>query len=75
MAALLTETNIFSNMPTGHAGLRDTGYHRNSASREAPGWGNIPLIAWRRLAEQHAIEVIESLCANARPAGTTVPAV
>ena len=75
MAALLTETNTFSPIPTGHAGFHEPSYRRTGASLEAPAWGNIPLIAWRRLAAQHGIAVIESLTANAQPSGTTIRAV
>ena len=75
MAALLTETNTFSPIPTGHAGFHEPSYRRTGASREAPAWGNIPLIAWRRLAAEHDIAVIESLTANAQPSGTTIRAV
>jgi microcystin degradation protein MlrC len=75
MAALLTETNTFSPIPTGHGGFHEASYRRTGASLEAPAWGNIPLIAWRRLAAEHGIEVIESLTANAQPSGTTIRAV
>jgi microcystin degradation protein MlrC len=72
MATLATETNTFSPLPTGREAFMGQRFHRRDASREPPGWGNIPLIAWRRLAEAAGIEVIESLCANAAPAGLTV---
>ena len=75
MAALLTETNTFSPIPTGHGGFHDENYRRTDASLEPPAWGNIPLITWRRRAAEHGIEVIESLCANAQPSGTTIRAV
>ena len=75
MAALLTETNTFSPIPTGHGGFHEPSYRRTGASLEAPAWGNIPLIAWRRLATEHDIAVIESLTANAQPSGTTIRAV
>lgn len=75
MAALLTETNTFSPIPTGHGGFHDPSYRRNNAGLEAPAWGNIPLIAWRRLAAEHGIAVIESITANAQPSGTTIGAV
>lgn len=75
MAALLTETNTFAPMPTGRASFFNNRFHRTGGSRAEPVWGNIPLIAWRRLAEAAQMEVVESLCANAQPAGTTVRAV
>jgi len=72
MAALLTETNTFAPLPTGHASFHNHRFHRTGGSLAEPAWGNIPLIAWRRLAEAAQVEVVESLCANAQPAGTTV---
>jgi microcystin degradation protein MlrC len=75
MAALLTETNTFAPMPTGHAAFHGHRYHRTGGSLAEPAWGNIPLIAWRRLATEAQVEVVESLTANAQPAGTTVRAV
>lgn len=75
MAALLTETNTFSPIPTGHGGFHDSSYRRTGASLEPPAWGNIPLITWRRMAEASGVEVIESITANAQPSGTTIRAV
>ncbi len=75
MAALLTETNTFAPMPTGHAAFHGERFHRSGGSLAEPAWGNIPLIAWRRLAAEAQVEVVESLTANAQPAGTTVRAV
>jgi len=75
MAALLTETNTFSPLPTGRAGFFGERYHRADASREPPGWGNIALIEWRSMAEAHGITVVESLCAQAQPGGITVRAI
>lgn len=75
MAALQTETNTFSPLPTGHAAFHGYRFHRTGGSLAEPVWANIPLIEWRRLAEAAGIEVVESLCANAQPAGLTVRAV
>ena len=74
MAALLTETNTFSPLPTGRAAFLGNRFSRNDGSSQPPAWGNIPLIAWRRLANAAQIEVVESITANAQPAGTTVRA-
>jgi microcystin degradation protein MlrC len=74
MAALLTETNTFSPLPTGRAAFHGNRYSRNSGSLETPAWGNIPLITWRRMAGDAQIEVVESITANAQPAGTTIRA-
>jgi microcystin degradation protein MlrC len=72
MAALLTETNTFSPMPTGRAAFMGLRYRRRDASLEPPAYGNIPLIAWRQRAAADGIEVIESICTGAQPAGLTV---
>ena len=74
MAALLTETNTFSPLPTGRAAFLDNGFSRNAGSLAPPFWGNIPLIEWRRLAAEAGMEVVESITANAQPGGTTVRA-
>ncbi len=74
MAALLTETNTFAPLPTGHDSFHNAGFHRTGGSLARPAWANIPLIEWRRLAEAAQLEVVESLCADARSAGTTVRA-
>ena len=74
MAALQTETNTFSPLPTGDAAFHNNRFHRTGGSLAEPVWANIPLIEWRRLAEAAGIEVVESLCANAQPAGLTVRA-
>jgi len=71
MAALGTETNTFSPIPTGHAAFRES-WFRDDGSRHAPGIFNIPLIAWRRAGEAEGHEVAESICTFAQPAGITV---
>lgn len=72
MATLSTETNTFSPIPTGHAGFHDVGYFRRDASRHPAGHGSVALIAWRELAERDGHEMVESICAFAQPAGTTL---
>jgi len=47
MAALLTQTNTFAPMPTGHAGFHGDCCRRREASLKPPAWGDIPLIAKR----------------------------
>jgi microcystin degradation protein MlrC len=74
MAALLTETNTFSPLPTGRGAFYGNGFNRHAGSGAPPFWGNIPLIAWRRLAGEAGIEVVESITANAQPGGTTIRA-
>jgi microcystin degradation protein MlrC len=61
-------------LPTGDAAFHNDRFHRTGGSLAEPVWANIPLIEWRRLAEAAGIEVVESLCANAQPAGLTVRA-
>jgi len=73
MATLATETNTFSPIPTGHAAFT-TGreWYRRDASRQPPTIANIPMIAWRRLADAEGHDAVESLCTFAQPAGTTL---
>jgi len=71
-ANLATETNTFSPIPTGHAGFTESGYHRRDASLHPPMHGNIAQIEWRRLAQADGHAVVESVCAFAQPAGTTL---
>lgn len=71
-AALATETNTFSPIPTGRAAFLEREFFRRDGSRHPPRLGNIPLIEWRRAAEAEGHEVAESLCAFAQPAGLTL---
>src|ERR1700761_5447013 len=71
VAALATETNTFSPIPSGIAAFRDREYFRGDGSRQSPRLGNIPLIEWRSLAERDGHEIVESLSAFATPAGAT----
>ena len=71
-ANLATETNTFSPIPTGHAGFHATGYHRRDASTLAGMHGNIAQIEWRRLCARDGHDIVESICAFAQPAGTTL---
>ncbi len=75
IAALATETNTFSPLPTGHKAFHEREYHRNDGSRQPPQLANIPLIEWRRLAEADGHAVAESICTMAQPAGTTLRSV
>ena len=62
MATLATETNTFSPIPTGMAGFKEgREWHRTDGSRKPASIANIPLIAWRRLAEADGHTVTESL--------------
>jgi len=71
-ANLATETNTFSPIPTGHAGFHAVGYHRRDASLHPGMHGNIAQIEWRRLCGRDGHEIVESICAFAQPAGTTL---
>ena len=73
MAALATETNTFSPIPTGRAAfMTGRDWFRNDGSRQPPTMANIPLIEWRRLGEVDGHEVAESIATFAQPAGITL---
>ncbi len=72
IACLATETNTFSNMPTGHETFAETMLHHGDATANSDTLFAIPLKIWRRRAEAHQAEVVESLAAFAQPAGITV---
>ena len=74
MAALVTETNTFSPIPTGEQSFAERMLRRGDATRLPATGGNIPLIVWRRRGEADGHEVVESLCAYAAPAGRTLRA-
>ncbi len=75
IAALATETNTFSPIPTGEFGFRETGLFHGDATRHPPSIFSEPLCVWRELAEAEGHTVVESLCAAAQPAGRTVASV
>ena len=72
IAALATETNTFSPIPTGESGFRETGLFHGDATKHPPSIFSEPLCAWRELAERDGHTVVESLYATAQPAGRTV---
>ena len=72
MAALATETNTFSPIPTGRESFVGREYFRNDGSRQPAVFANIAHKVWRRRAEADGHEVIESLATFAPPAGTTL---
>jgi microcystin degradation protein MlrC len=74
-ANLGTETNTFSNLPTGLRMFEETCLVRGGNYGGQVPLFAAPLIAWRELAEARGWHVIESLCAFAQPAGRTVRAV
>lgn len=75
IAALATETNTFAPLPTGRGAFFEREYFRDDGSRHPPRIGNIPLIAWRGLAERDGHAVAESISTFAQPGGVTVRAV
>jgi len=74
MAALVTETNTFSPIPTGEQSFAERLLCRGDATRRPATGGNIPLIVWRRRGEADGHEIVESLCGYAAPAGRTLRA-
>jgi microcystin degradation protein MlrC len=75
IAALGTETNTFSPIPTGWAAFRETLFHRENGSQIATHYFSLPLKVWRAEAAQRGHEVIESVTAFAEPAGATIQSV
>ncbi|HZD26332.1 MAG TPA: M81 family metallopeptidase [Alphaproteobacteria bacterium] len=72
IACLGTETNTFSPLPTGAETFAETMLFRGDATRHEQSLFSGPLHVWRRAAEEHQAEVVESLAAFAQPAGITV---
>lgn len=75
IAALVTETNSFSPLPTGAQAFAENGVFRGDATRRPETYATAPLHVWRRLAEARGWGVVESLAAFAQPGGPTVRAV
>lgn len=72
IAALATETNTFSPIPTGRQNFEETFLAYGDATQREPMFFSAPLHVWRKRAEERGWEVIESLAAVAQPAGITV---
>ena len=72
IACLGTETNTFSNMPTGLQNFQETMLFHGDATSSGEHLFALPLRRWRRHAEAHQAEVVESLAAFAQPGGVTV---
>ncbi|WP_025771562.1 M81 family metallopeptidase [Thioalkalivibrio sp. HK1] len=75
IACLGTETNSFSNLPTGMQTFLDSMYFEGDATRHPPNLFSLPLHIWRRKTEERQGEVVESIAAFAQPAGLTVRSV
>lgn len=70
-AAIGTETNTFSPIPTGWSAYREDLFVRRDGSLTSPHWFAGPLRVWRGAAEAAGHEVVESIAAFAQPAGLT----
>ncbi len=75
MAALATETNTFSPIPTGRQNFEETVLAFGDATERAPMFFTAPLHVWRSEAKRICWDVVESLAAVAQPAGVTVKSV
>ncbi len=75
ITCLGTETNTFSNMPTGMTNFEETMLYHGDATASSTALFAMPLVIWREKAESAGAEVIESLSAFAQPAGNTVKSV
>ncbi|XBS71560.1 M81 family metallopeptidase [Acerihabitans sp. KWT182] len=71
IAALGTETNTFSPLPTGWQNFDETLYLRQDGSRRSAHYFAQPMRIWREMAENHGDEIAESLTAFAQPGGLT----
>jgi microcystin degradation protein MlrC len=75
IAALDTETNTFSPIPTGHLAFAEAFVAHGDATRKLENYCSAQLFVWRRRAEALGWTVAESLCAYAEPGGPTTRAV
>ena len=74
IATLSTETNTFSPMPTGISCYQEYFVRHGTATQDAPMLMTEALHVWRDRAEALGWDVVESLAANAEPAGLTTAA-
>lgn len=72
IACIGTETNTFSNMPTGDENFSETMLCHGDGSLRGRHILSGALRVWRRMVEERGAEVVESLAAFAEPAGITV---
>ena len=72
IAGLATETNTFSPIPTGRASFEEVMVAHGDATRQPAALFSAPLHIWRRRGEEQQMQVVESLCAFAQPAGPTL---
>jgi len=71
IAALGTETNSFSPLPTGMNLFKQTMMVRNGEFGDKPNLFGLPCMLWRKRAEDLGWNVVHSLAAFAMPAGNT----
>jgi len=71
-AALGTETNTFTPIPTGMDGFKDTCLFHGDATSHPKNLYASPMFVWREMCEANDIEFSEGLAAFATPAGPTV---
>lgn len=74
-AALGTESNTFSPLPTGWRSFQESMYHRGDGSEHAKGYFAGPLRVWRERCAKTGDRFIESLAATAQPGAKTAQAV
>ena len=72
IACLGTETNTFSNLPTGWKTFEETMLFYGDATDNEPNTFSLPLHIWRKRSEERNYEVIESVAAFAQPGGNTL---
>ena len=72
IACLGTETNTFSNLPTGWKTFEETMLFYGDATDNEPNTFSLPLHIWRKRSEERNYEVIESVAAFAQPGGKTL---
>ena len=75
IACLGTETNTFSNLPTGWKTFEETMLFYGDATDNEPNTFSLPLHIWRKRSEERNYEVIESVAAFAQPGGKTLDSV
>ena len=71
IAALGTETNTFSPLPTGQQNFDETLYLRQDGSRRSAHYFAQPMRIWREMAQRRQDDVVESLTTFAQPGGLT----
>ena len=71
-ACLGTETNTFSPFVTSYSDFEETYYTRHGKHGDDPFIFAMPLLTWRRMAEERGWDVVESVCAFAMPSGVTL---